>query len=161
MSDSIRSADVDLEGNLKVTAGATLVRDSDAAYEVAEGRYQDAIEEVHNRRAVLAQRRSEVDLARQQLADTVLASPIDGAVAQRLEGVQVAPGPAAEIQQVKGRWPWYVLQQRRDVLADVVVARAFPVALGVQLVVRQGACGDVLQVFGTQRHATSFHAAPS
>jgi len=58
-----------------------------AAYEVAEGRYQDAIEEVHNRRAVLAQRRSEVDLARQQLADTVLASPIDGAVAQRQASV--------------------------------------------------------------------------
>src|SRR3954462_15155614 len=32
----IRSADVDLEGRLTVTAGATLVRDSDAAYEVAE-----------------------------------------------------------------------------------------------------------------------------
>lgn len=32
----IRTADVDLEGNLKVTAGATLVRDSDPAYEVAE-----------------------------------------------------------------------------------------------------------------------------
>jgi phenazine biosynthesis protein phzE len=32
----IRTADVDLEGNLDVTAGATLVRDSDAAYEVAE-----------------------------------------------------------------------------------------------------------------------------
>ncbi len=32
----IRSADVDLTGRLKVTAGATLVRDSDAAYEVAE-----------------------------------------------------------------------------------------------------------------------------
>ncbi|WP_435748217.1 anthranilate synthase family protein [Nocardioides sp. SYSU DS0663] len=32
----IRTADVDLDGNLKVTAGATLVRDSDAAYEVAE-----------------------------------------------------------------------------------------------------------------------------
>ncbi|CAN5686096.1 phenazine-specific anthranilate synthase component I [soil metagenome] len=32
----IRSADVDLAGRLKVTAGATLVRDSDAAYEVAE-----------------------------------------------------------------------------------------------------------------------------
>ncbi len=32
----IRSADVDLDGRLKVTAGATLVRDSDAAYEVAE-----------------------------------------------------------------------------------------------------------------------------
>src|SRR6478735_30176 len=32
----IRTADIDLEGRLTVTAGATLVRDSDAAYEVAE-----------------------------------------------------------------------------------------------------------------------------
>ena len=32
----IRTADVDLAGNLRVTAGATLVRDSDPAYEVAE-----------------------------------------------------------------------------------------------------------------------------
>ncbi|MFD1858808.1 phenazine-specific anthranilate synthase component I [Aeromicrobium camelliae] len=32
----IRTADVDLEGRLKVSAGATLVRDSDAEYETAE-----------------------------------------------------------------------------------------------------------------------------
>ena len=32
----IRTADVDLDGRLKVTAGATLVRDSEAAHEVAE-----------------------------------------------------------------------------------------------------------------------------
>ena len=32
----IRTADVDLDGELTVTAGATLVRDSDPAYEVAE-----------------------------------------------------------------------------------------------------------------------------
>jgi phenazine biosynthesis protein phzE len=32
----IRTAEVDLEGRLKVTAGATLVRDSEPAYEVAE-----------------------------------------------------------------------------------------------------------------------------
>ena len=32
----IRTADVDLDGRLTVTAGATLVRDSEAAYEVAE-----------------------------------------------------------------------------------------------------------------------------
>ncbi|WP_203337084.1 anthranilate synthase family protein [Nocardioides limicola] len=32
----IRTADVDLAGHLKITAGATLVRDSDPAYEVAE-----------------------------------------------------------------------------------------------------------------------------
>ncbi|HEV8675984.1 MAG TPA: efflux RND transporter periplasmic adaptor subunit [Methylomirabilota bacterium] len=54
---------------------------------VAEGRYQDAIEEVRNRQAVLAQRRSELELARQQLADTVLVSPIDGAVSQRQASV--------------------------------------------------------------------------
>ena len=34
----IRTADVDLDGRLTVTAGATLVRDSDPAYEVAETR---------------------------------------------------------------------------------------------------------------------------
>ncbi|MDQ3156857.1 MAG: anthranilate synthase family protein [Actinomycetota bacterium] len=32
----IRTADIDLEGNLKVTAGATLVRDSDADHETSE-----------------------------------------------------------------------------------------------------------------------------
>ena len=37
---------------------------------MAEGRYQDALEEVRNRQAVLAQRRSELAIARQQLADS-------------------------------------------------------------------------------------------
>jgi RND family efflux transporter MFP subunit len=49
----------------------------------AEGRFQDALEEVRNRQAILVQRRAEVDLARQQLADTALVSPIDAAVSQR------------------------------------------------------------------------------
>ena len=56
---------------------------ADSALQVADGRYQDALEEVQNRQAVLAQRRSEVALARQQLADTALASPIDGVVRER------------------------------------------------------------------------------
>ena len=51
--------------------------------QVAEGRYQDAIEEVRNRQAILVQRRSEVALARQQLADTAIVSPIDGAISQK------------------------------------------------------------------------------
>jgi membrane fusion protein, multidrug efflux system len=65
-----------------------------AALAVAEGRYQDAIEEVRNRQALLAQRRSELELARQQLADTALVSPIDGAVSQRQAsiGEYLAPG---------------------------------------------------------------------
>jgi RND family efflux transporter MFP subunit len=57
---------------------------ADAALEIAEGRHQDSLEEVRNRQAVLAQRRSEVALARQQLDDTVLRSPIDGIVRERL-----------------------------------------------------------------------------
>jgi RND family efflux transporter MFP subunit len=56
---------------------------AEANLKVAEGRYQDAIEEVRNRQAVLAQRRSELELARQQLADTVVVAPVDGAVSQR------------------------------------------------------------------------------
>ena len=67
-----------------------------AALQVAEGRYQDAIEEVRIRQGVLAQRRSELELARQQLADTALVSPIDGAVSQRQASVgeYLAPGGA-------------------------------------------------------------------
>ena len=57
---------------------------AEANLQVADGRYQDALEEVRNRQAVLAQRRSELDLARQQLTDTVVLAPIDGAVSQRL-----------------------------------------------------------------------------
>ncbi len=56
---------------------------AEAALEVAEGQHQDAIEEIRNRQGVLAQRRSELDLARQQLEDTILRSPIDGAVRER------------------------------------------------------------------------------
>jgi RND family efflux transporter MFP subunit len=56
---------------------------ADAQLQIAEGRYQDALEEVRNRQAVLAQRRSEVALARQQLEDTSLRSPIDGVVRER------------------------------------------------------------------------------
>jgi RND family efflux transporter MFP subunit len=50
---------------------------------VAEGRYQAAVEEIRNRQELLAERRSGLALARQQLADTVLSSPIDGAVRER------------------------------------------------------------------------------
>jgi RND family efflux transporter MFP subunit len=56
---------------------------AEAALEVAEGQQQDALEEIRNREGLLAQRRSEVEIARQQLRDTVLRSPIDGAVRER------------------------------------------------------------------------------
>jgi RND family efflux transporter MFP subunit len=50
---------------------------------VAEGKYQAAVEEIRNRVEVLAERRSGLELAKQQLADTILRSPIDGAVRER------------------------------------------------------------------------------
>lgn len=57
---------------------------AESAYRVAEARYQDAIEEVRNRQAVLMQRASELQIARQQLADTVLRAPFDGAISERI-----------------------------------------------------------------------------
>lgn len=58
-----------------------------AAFRIAEGRYHDAIEEIRNRQAVLAQRRSELEMARQQLDHGILRSPMDGAILQRQASV--------------------------------------------------------------------------
>ena len=60
---------------------------AEATLQVSEGRYQDAIEEVRNRQAVIAQRRSELELARQQLTDTVILSPLDGVVSLKQASV--------------------------------------------------------------------------
>jgi len=54
---------------------------------VAEGRYQASIEDIRDRQALLAQRKSELALARQQLVDNVLYAPIDGAVRERKASV--------------------------------------------------------------------------
>src|SRR5687767_4282884 len=60
---------------------------ANAAFKVAEGRYQDAYEEVRNRQGVLAQRRSELELARQQLKDTAVVAPLDGIVQEKRTSV--------------------------------------------------------------------------
>lgn len=60
---------------------------ADATFKVAEGRYQDAFEEIRNRQAVLAQRRSELALARQQLKDTAVIAPLDGIVQEKRTSV--------------------------------------------------------------------------
>jgi RND family efflux transporter MFP subunit len=51
--------------------------------QVAEGRYQDALEEIRTRQALLVQRRTELELARQALADTELIAPNDGMIRER------------------------------------------------------------------------------
>lgn len=57
------------------------------AYKVTEAQYADALDEAKNRQGVLAQRRSELEIARQQQADTILYAPISGAVRQRQSNV--------------------------------------------------------------------------
>jgi RND family efflux transporter MFP subunit len=60
---------------------------AEAAYKVAQSRYEDALEEVRNRQALLGQRQSELDLARQQLTDTTIYAPFDGAIQERRANV--------------------------------------------------------------------------
>ena len=55
----------------------------ESAFKVADSRYQDAVEEVRNRQAVLLQRRSELAIAKQQLAETTLYAPFEGAIRER------------------------------------------------------------------------------
>lgn len=56
-------------------------------YKVAESRFQDALEEVRNRQGLLAQRRSELELAKQQLEYTTLYAPYDGAIREKRTSV--------------------------------------------------------------------------
>lgn len=56
---------------------------AEAAYNVALGRLQDAKDEIHNRQAILMQRRAELEIARQRLADTVIRAPFDGNIQTR------------------------------------------------------------------------------
>ena len=58
-----------------------------ATFKVAEGRYQDAYEEIRNRQGMLAQRRSELALARQQLKDTSVVAPLNGVVQEKRTSV--------------------------------------------------------------------------
>jgi RND family efflux transporter MFP subunit len=70
---------------------------ADAAFKVAQAKYQDAVEEIRNRQALLAQRRTELSLARQALSDTVVVAPFDGLVQERHVSVGEFLGAAAPV----------------------------------------------------------------
>lgn len=70
---------------------------ANAAYKVAESRYQDAIEEIRNRQAVVQQRRSELALARQQLSDTAVYASFDGVVQEKRASVGEYLGAGAPV----------------------------------------------------------------
>ena len=75
-----------------------------------------------------------------------------GAMAEFLEGFQVAPGAAAEVEQFKRRRRLDVLQQRGDVLAHVVTARGLPELFGMVFVMRQRLGGDLVEGVGGEGH---------
>jgi RND family efflux transporter MFP subunit len=83
-------ATVNLNRARQLVTGGVMARaelDSvEAAYNVADARYQEALEEARNRLSVLAQRKSELDLARQQKSDAILRAPFDGAISARRVG---------------------------------------------------------------------------
>ena len=56
---------------------------AEAAFKVAESAHQNALEEVRVRQALLAQRRSELESAREQLSATVLIAPFSGRILNR------------------------------------------------------------------------------
>jgi RND family efflux transporter MFP subunit len=59
----------------------------DSEYKVALSRYQDGLEEIRNRQGLLAQRRTELALAKQQLADTIVYAPMEGVVQEKKTSV--------------------------------------------------------------------------
>jgi RND family efflux transporter MFP subunit len=57
--------------------------ESEAGHKVSLSRYQDAIEEIRNRQALVVQRRSELEIARQQLTGSTIYAPFDGVVQEK------------------------------------------------------------------------------
>ncbi|MEW6273298.1 MAG: efflux RND transporter periplasmic adaptor subunit [Thermodesulfobacteriota bacterium] len=56
---------------------------AEADFRVAEARHHEAVEEVRSRSALVAERRTQLRIAEQQLADATLRAPFDGAVRER------------------------------------------------------------------------------
>lgn len=60
---------------------------AEAALQVAEARQQEAIETARTRQALIGQRMSELDIARQQLSDTAITAPFDGMISERRSSI--------------------------------------------------------------------------
>lgn len=60
---------------------------ANAEYQVNLNRFEATLQDVRERQALLAQRRAEFDIARQQLNDTSVRAPFDGVIQQRLSNV--------------------------------------------------------------------------
>jgi RND family efflux transporter MFP subunit len=83
----LEQATADLARNKALLAEGVLSRSTydvvEANFKVAESQYNDALEEVNNRRGILAEKRSDLALFDQQLRDTKLVAPFAGSVQAR------------------------------------------------------------------------------
>src|SRR5712692_5557407 len=73
-------------------------------------------------------------------------------VPERRERLEVAPRPAAQVEDAERRLAFDMAQQLGDVLADVVIARAAPEVVRAPLVVLQRELGDARQLLRFQSH---------
>src|SRR5258708_27623640 len=73
--------------------------------------------------------------------------------------LEVASGPAAEIEYHKGRFALNESQQRRDILADVVIARPFPKLVGTAVLRFHPEVRDFFQILLIQFH--ELHPRPA
>jgi hypothetical protein len=81
-------------------------------------------------------------------------------MAQSPERHEVASRPASEVEEFERRIRFDVIEQRRDVLADVVVARAFPERPRFCVVVRERARGYTFKLVPSQRHGDMISSVP-
>ena len=68
------------------------------------------------------------------------------------KSLEVAPGPAAEIQDRERPLALDGLQQRRNILADIMVAGALPEILGTPVVMVQRVARYLLQLLRIECH---------
>ncbi len=81
----------------------------------------------------------------------------DRDVAQFVKYFEVSPGPAAKIKYCKMRLTLDVLQHRRDILADIVIARACPELFGTLVIMFQCKGTYFFQVLRIQFYILSPH----
>ena len=75
----------------------SLLDSAESAYKVAVSRFEDAVEEVQIRQALVVQRRTEMALARQQLDDTAIHAPFDGAIQEKRASIGEYLGAGAPL----------------------------------------------------------------
>src|SRR6266567_5154131 len=69
--------------------------------------------------------------------------------------LQIAPWSAAQVEDREGRFAFDGVEQRRDVLTDVVRARAFPERVGAFVVMLERARADGFELGSRSLHAAS------